>query len=717
MSASIVLSDLFGRSYNDLDGSLKSRVMDFVVKLQRDPTATGLDLKQPAGVQDRRVRTARVNDSWRAVLLALPDAAGYILVAVKPHDDAYIYANSLVASVNEVTGALEILNADRLGVELQRVGSAAKPTTAKLLLTVRKRDLLRLGVQGDVADRLLAITDEDALLALADALPRSQSDAVLDLYSGLSPDEVWASLVADEPVGAVDTEDLTAALARPLSRLSFTDLAGEDGVEELRAVLEGSLAAWRVWLHPLQRRLATHDGWNGPYRVTGAAGTGKTVTALHRARHLARRGDGSVLLTTFTRNLAETLRAQLAQLAGPSTAANVDIYNLDALALRVLRSSDAGRGLIERTRPISDSDPDVEQLWAAARRPADGEWTLGFLQDEWSHVVLANQVTTEADYLAVSRSGRGQRLSRPQRAQLWRVFERFGQLLRAQGLVTFTQIVSEAALLLTSDESVRASLGYTYAIIDEAQDLHPAHWRMLRALIPTGQDDLFIVGDAHQRIYGRPIPLSRYDIETRGRSRRLTVNYRTSRQILRWSLRVVDPVADDLDGAAESLAGARSLFDGPDPTMCGYPTTVRETSALVEQVHDWVKEGLGVGEIAVFVRERRMVSDVLSALDDAGIPAAEGTAREDRPDRDVVRVMTMHRAKGLEFRAVALPRMGAADFPPSYVRSLPEDDARSAERTERNLLYVAGSRARERLWISWVAQPSPLLPTPWTGVA
>jgi hypothetical protein len=712
VSASIVLSDLFGRSYNDLDGSLKSRVMDFVVKLQRDPTATGLDLKQPAGVLDRRVRTARVNDSWRAVLLALPDSAGYILVAVKPHDDAYTYANSLVASVNEVTGALEILNADRLGVELQRVGSAEKPTTAKLLSTVRKRDLLRLGVQGDVADRLLAITDEDALLALADALPRSQSDAVLDLYSGLSPDEVWASLVADEPVGAVDTADLTAALARPLSRLSFTDLAGEDGVEELRAVLEGSLAAWRVWLHPLQRRLATHDGWNGPYRVTGGAGTGKTVTALHRARHLARRGDGSVLLTTFTRNLAETLRAQLVQLAGPTTAASVDVYNLDALALRVLRSSDAGRGLDERTHPVSDSDPDVEQLWAAARRSADAEWTLGFLQDEWSHVVLANQVTTEAEYLAVSRSGRGQRLSRPQRAHLWRVFERFGQLLRAQGLVTFTQLVSDAASLLTSDESVRASLGYTYAVIDEAQDLHPAHWRMLRALIPQRQDDLFIVGDAHQRIYGRPIPLSRFGIETRGRSRRLTVNYRTSRQILRWSLRVVDPEADDLDGAVESLAGARSLFDGPEPTRRGYTTTVQENAALVEQVRGWMTEGLGAGEIAVFVRERRMVSDVMRAFVDAGIPAAEGASREDRSDRDVVRVMTMHRAKGLEFRAVALPRMGAAEFPPPYVRGLAEDDARAAERIERNLLYVAGSRARERLWISWTARPSPLLPVP-----
>jgi superfamily I DNA/RNA helicase len=354
----------------------------------------------------------------------------------------------------------------------------------------------------------------------------------------------------------------------------------------------------------------------------------------------------------------------------------------------------------------------VEALWAAARRPADGEWTLRFLQDEWSHVVLAHQVTTEADYLTVSRSGRGQRLSRPQRAQLWRVFERFGQLMRAQGLETFTQLVAEAALLLASDQTVVASLGYTYAVIDEAQDLHPAHWRLLRALIPARQDDLFIVGDAHQRIYGRPLPLSRFGIETRGRSRRLTVNYRTSRQILRWSLRVVDSETDDLEGATESLVGARSLFNGPDPTMSGYTTTVQENAALVEQIRAWVAEGLAAGEIAVFVRERRTVTDILRAFRDAGLPAAEVTAHEDRSDGDLVRVMTMHRAKGLEYRAIALPRMSATEFPPPYVRDLADEDARSAERTERNLLYVAGSRARERLWISWAGHPSRLLPVP-----
>lgn len=169
-------------------------------------------------------------------------------------------------------------------------------------------------------------------------------------------------------------------------------------------------------------------------------------------------------------------------------------------------------------------------------------------------------------------------------------------------------------------------------------------------------------------------------------------------------------MADDLDGAVESLAGARSLFDGPDPAMCGCPTTVQETAALVDQIRSWISEGLKPGEIAVFVRERRLTADILDTLRDAEVPTGEVAARGGPSDHDVVRVMTMHRAKGLEFRAVALPRLGAAEFPPAYVRTLSPEDARAAERMERNLLYVAGSRARERLWVSWTAQPSPLLP-------
>lgn len=734
MTTAIVLSDLWSGSYNELDGSVKHKVMDFVVKLQRDPTTPGLDLKQPATAIDKRLRTARVNDFWRAVLIELPGSAGYVLVAVKPHDDAYVFARNLVMSVNEITGALEIVNTEALATAVTKAAASVAPDAKRVLpAAVRKRDLVNLGVGAEVAEQLLAITDEDVLLEVADALPRSQSNAVLDLCAGLSPEQVWAAQAGEESgtleePATVDPEDFSAALARPLSRLSFTDLARDGSSDELRAVMEGSMAAWRVWLHPLQRRLANHDGWKGPFRVTGGAGTGKTVTAIHRARHLARRleqtlpsSDGKVLVTTYTKNLVQVVQSQLVQLAGPDVLKSVDVVNIDALARRIVVAG--ADHSVARAQPVSDTDSAVRALWAEAKRvasfvPGGGEapalnaaaLDTGFLEEEWMQVVLGGGISSEAEYLRASRSGRGRRLTRPQRAVVWKVIDEHTRLLRERGVVTFTQLAAQAATMLEADPSIREARGYLHAVVDEAQDLHPAHWRLLRRLVPEGPDDLFVVGDAHQRIYGRPVPLSRFGIETRGRSRRLTVNYRTSRQILRWCLGVVDPSADDLDTERDTMAGARSVFAGPTPLLREFDSLAKEAAGLIAQLQAWAEEGIAPGDTAVFARERNTIDRVRDELCQAGIGAVElGAQNDEAALGDRVRLLTMHRAKGLEFRAVALVGLGAADFPPKYLQDLSGEERAREERKERNLLYVAGSRARERLWVSWTGEPSGLL--------
>lgn len=720
MGTRVVMSDLFGRSYSDLDGSVKNRVLDFIVKLQERPDSPGLDLKTPSGVTDHRVKTARVTDSWRAVVIELPGSSGYVLVAVKPHDDAYQFAGRLHFGVNEVTGALEVIDQAALDEAVTR-SVAESPTAAEakaVLSHVRVRDLKRFGVGDDVAQRLVKITEENQLLTVAEALPAIQANAILDLATGRTVDEVWDDLVAEEETH-IDTTDVVTALDRPLSRLTFTE--GKD-IDELRAVLEGDFKAWRVWLHPLQRRLAYHNGWHGPFRVTGGAGTGKTVTAIHRARHLAQRtnADAKILVTTFTRNLAQALQAQLVELGGPDVLNRVDVLNIDSLATRVVQ---AGRDNGTHLNLRADSDGSIIDAWESARTNADSKWDVEFLQSEWSQVVLAQGIEDRSRYLTASRSGRGRRLSRPQRAELWSIFERFTQLLNAQELMTFTQAASSAAAIAgqlsgaaaADDQRHSAAVSlpqYRHAVVDEAQDLHPAHWRLVRALIPVGDDDLFIVGDAHQRIYGRPVVLSRLGIETRGRSRRLKVNYRTSREILRWSLGVAHgQPADDLEGSDDTLAGARSEFGGPEPEMLGYDSGAKETTALVNQLNGWHDAGIEWSEMAVVARQRPMVVDVHTALSDAGIPAVVVDAKtEEGKLGDDVRAMTMHRAKGLEFRAVAVVGAGAKELPPWAVRKLQGEEGEAAWARERSLLYVCGSRARERLYVSWAGTRSELLP-------
>lgn len=721
MTARVVISDLFNRSYAGLDGSIKNRVLDFLVKLQQRPDIPGLDLKTPEGVADARIKTARVTDYWRAVLIELPESIGYVLVAVKPHDDAYTYAGRLRFGVNEVTGALEVIDAAALNEAVAASTPRADRAIAKPILDgIRARDLQPFGIAPDIAEHLVSITDEDQLLTVAGELPGLQANAVLDLAAGRDPEEVWADLVEEEEA-EVDTSDVLRALDRPLSRLTFTDGRTAD---ELRAVLEGDLKAWRVWLHPLQRKLACRNGWRGPFRVTGGAGTGKTVTAIHRARHLAERleregSEAKVLFTTFTKNLAQNIESQLKELAGPDVVKRVEVRNIDAVAYHIVM---AGKPPEARPRLKPDNDEEISELWRAAVAEAEGQWEVAFLRAEWLHVVLAQGIEDQVTYLRASRSGRGKRVSRPQRADLWGVFERFTQMLNARQLMTITQAAAQAAAIVqqlgTAEDSVtdsgtrRAVLPrYRYAVIDEAQDLHPAHWRLLRALIAPGEDDLFIVGDAHQRIYGRPLVLSRLGIETRGRSRRLTINYRTSRQILAWTLQVAygNPV-DDLDGGEDSLAGARSEFAGPEPESAGFTTTTDEWKGLAGKLREWSENGIRWADMAVVVRMQHQVEQAREVLADEGVPAAKVDAHTDESSlSDEVRVMTMHRAKGLEYRAIAIGGAGRKELPPRAVRQLEGDERDVAWVRERNLLYVAGSRARERLYLSWAGQPSELL--------
>lgn len=715
MNTQVLMHQQFEDSYDRLDGSIRNRVLNFMVRLQKEPNSPGLDLKHPQGAPDY-VRTARVTDNYRAVLVtsgADGDTELLSLVAVRKHDDAYELANSLRLEVNSRTGAAELYHHAQLQTAMDNAAVGTPEEKPFLPSSVRRLDLERFGVASEVAERLTTVTGEEAFLAIAGALPATQGSAVLDLAFGKSPDDVWHDYGIDD-TKPIDVNDVKSALERPISRLNFT-AAAADNEDELRAVLEGDFAKWRVWLHPLQRKLAYHDGWNGPFRVTGGAGTGKTVTAIHRARHLAERlekaeSSSKVLLTTFTRNLVKAIEAQLVELAGPPILKKVDVQNVDTVARSVVAATDTGRGLVHGSTLVQDTDRRVLDLWRGAARVSSGDWDAEFLADEWSLVVLGNAIQDEKGYLQVPRSGRSQRLSRPQRADVWLAIEQFQRLMRAEGLITFTELAARAAAALEADPKLRASFNYRHAVIDEAQDLHPAHWKMLRALVTPDTDDLFIVGDAHQRIYGRPTPLSRYGIETRGRSRRLTINYRTSREILRWTLKVADPEVDDLDTEADTLEGARSVFGGPEPETLAFDSAADENQGIVDIVKRWNGEGVRAADIAVFAYEKRHVEDIAQALTEKGVDnAIVGPDSREEKLGDLVRVMTMHRAKGLEFRGVILARTGDKDFPPKYVTRL-RGDAREREMKKlRSVLYVAGSRARERMAVTCAGQQSELL--------
>jgi superfamily I DNA/RNA helicase len=560
---------------------------------------------------------------------------------------------------------------------------------------VSAADLARFGVDADIAAELVRITDEDQVLAVADTLPRAQAEAVLDLATGRSPDEVWADLMWAEATPAADTTDIEAAFARPLSRLSFTSVSHS---ADLEAALEGPFERWRVFLHPSQRNLA-YRMWNGPVRVTGGPGTGKTVTALHRASYLAEQGH-RVALVTFTRTLRDNLEENLVKLAGRGVLGKVDVLTVDALARRVLTASASDPARIRRVKPISDHGRDAYEFWREAAAESSGDWQPSFLAAEWSQVILARDIRDRQAYFTVSRSGRGHRLTRLDRAELWDIFQRYEAILDGDDRMTYTQIAARAAAAPSGDR-------YDDVVVDEVQDLNLAQLRLLRNVAPG----MFLVGDSHQRIYGAKFTLSAARIETRGRSRRLTVNYRTSREILRCCLGIVSGASfDDLDGDTDTLDGYRSEFTGPAPVLQGYASVAEELAALTLTLPGWQQEGIPPEDCCVVARTAQGRDQAAAILGNAGLATVVVDADAPADDADGVRVMTMHRAKGLEFRAIAI--IGANDDTIPYAHALPMDetDARAYLEQERCLLYVACSRARERLTVSWAGTPSRFLP-------
>ena len=475
--------------------------------------------------------------------------------------------------------------------------------------------------------------------------------------------------------------------------------------EELRLILAHPFAAWRSFLHPSQHEIAYRVSYSGSAQVTGGPGTGKTVTVLHRAAFLAERAGqprlpGPVLLTTFNGNLAESLHAQLDLLIRDAAVRDrIEVLNVDRLAYRVVKQA--------RGTPVLADERELRARWAQAAADAGLDLTPAFLKNEWEQVILAQDLRAERAYLTCPRIGRGRPLSKAQRSQVWQVAQQVTTELAAARQSTHFQLANEATRLLRQPGAPR----YRHILVDEAQDLHPAQWRLLRAAVDPGPDDLFIAADPHQRIYGNRVALAGLRISVRGRSRRLSLNYRTTQEILAWALPLLgaDPVTG-LDGEADSLLGYRSPMHGPRPQAWQAASRTGEFGLLAERIGSWLSAGLEPHAIGVTARSAALVREAREALEAAGIATASLSGRSHVP---AVRTGTMHAMKGLEFQAVAVSGVEQGLVPaPGAVAPETEDPLAYAQdlHRERCVLFVACTRARDHLHVSGTGEPSPFLP-------
>ncbi|MFC8369908.1 UvrD-helicase domain-containing protein [Streptomyces sp. NPDC057239] len=704
----LAFANSFWESYDLLEKPVRAGVRKAMQKFQQLTVPElqadkGLHLESVEKARDPRMRTIRINDFWRGVVLAPDDGSDvFLLVNVVRHDDAYTWAAKRLYTTNSATRALEVRNVvaiEQLTPQLEKAAAAAPS-----LLFARYSDtvLRELGLDDQVLRAVRTVIDKPQLEAFGTLLPEDQFEVLQYLAEGFSPEEVYRDVVAvRRPVaaGPDPDESLAAAIANTASRITLVT-----GPEELADILEKPFAAWRVFLHPSQRRVAYRVSYGGPVQVTGGPGTGKTVAALHRVKHLlGRSADTRVLLTTYTNALAAALRENLSLLldGDEGLLERVDVTTVNAYAHGVVTRLD-GRA------PAPVGDREERQVWQRVVKKLGLPWTEQFLAQEYRHVVLAQDLRTVDDYLAASRRGRGSALSPSRREQLWPAVELFETMLRERKGTTYLKVCARAAELLAA-----SSPTHDHVVVDEAQDLHPAQWRVLRGAVAPGSDDLFITGDPHQRIYDSKVSLGSLGIAVTGRTHRLRLNYRSTEEILTWSTGLLSPVSvEDLGGDGhDTLAGYRSLLHGRRPHTAGHGSEQEEVTALVARVQDWVAQGIRPAEIGVCARFNVLLDKAYDKLAAAGVPVVRV---RDNPGADVdgVRLATMHAMKGLEFRCVAVLGVTAGALPfgrevtPASVDVLQHE---SDLLRERCLLFVACTRAREALAVSWSGAASPFL--------
>jgi hypothetical protein len=737
--ANIIMSKLAGR----LDPSVKKKAYAFLEKLSEDDTAPGLHIEPIAHSADDKVRTGRVDQFYRAVLFKVPSPgeATYVFHGIWPHDDAIAVARKTRLTVNPINGIAEITTVPAVSEPAPapapapaavtepspRPPALAKAAPASLLggLGLDRKALVDiLGIEESLAARALAVPDENALLALAEHAVEWQGLALIDLASGRSVADIQDRLSLSQwsDVSANDSDRLVKGLLHPAARMSFTWIESND---ELRRVIEGGdFGAWRVFLHPEQRKYAERS-YNGPFRLSGGAGTGKTVVLLHRARMLALRGRGSrVLLTTFTTNLADQLATDLLRLdpALPRATAlgepGVFVLGIDALASAVLRSAgtdiamDAEAVLGIGTQQVGGRTPNG--AWQDALDAAGGAMpaplrSAAFLAAEYARVVLPNGIVTREAYYKVRRPGRGVALDRARRAAVWEVIEAYRARARIAGTIDFPEAATVAAAYLRRTGDARGEYVADHVLVDEGQDLGAAHWQLLRALAGEHADDLFIAEDSHQRIYGQRVVLSQFGIRIVGRSQRLSLNYRTTAQNLAYAITLLEGGSYvDLEEEAENSSSYRSARSGPAPRLIACGTLSDELDRAADLVRDWAENTEAPETVAVLVREQRQRDRLVTGLAERGVTIRAVDREHIKAGQPVA--MTMHRAKGTEFSKVLLFGVNQGAIPrPLRDEQYAEEAWTDALLRERSLLYVAATRARDELALSWSGEPSRLL--------
>lgn len=656
----VALAQDFLANLAKLPSAVQGKVLKWALRFQSDPTSPGINYEPIRAARDKNLKSVRIDQDWRGIIFKPASGDVYVLMYVDHHDDAYKWAEARRIAVNPVTGALQVFavesvvepvleQARSVSAQTQEVEPKAKkrkdaPIVSPLYQSLSDQELLSLGTPSELLVQVRSISSEAELDALQNYLPVEAYEGLFLIAAGDTVSQVLANRETRVD-RAINTEDFAAAIETVEAQSRFVVVADE---ETMAAMLNAPLAQWRVFLHPTQRRMAQGDR-SGPVRVLGGAGTGKTVLAMHRAKWLAEHRasiDKKVFFTTFTRNLAADIEENLKTLCSPAVMEKIEVKNLDVWVHGFLR-----RHKYEHRIIYNRKQGEATEAWERALALQDSKlgFQREFYEEELERIILAQGVSTRDEYRLAKRTGRGTILTRAKRDAIWPVFEEYRAQLTRRKLKEVDDAYRDAATLMQDKPQPYASV-----VVDETQDFGPQALRMLRAMVPSGANDLFFVGDGHQRIYSRHrASMSGCGIDIRGRSRKLYLNYRTTEEIRRLAVATLEGCEiDDLDEGSDEVKRYKSLSHGPIPQTLDFPHLEEGLTSLVPLLRESIADKRSV---CVIVPKKHDATAVYGSLKLANISATIlGPDERDKSDSTAIRIATMHRAKGLEFDEVVL---------------------------------------------------------------
>ena len=683
----LFIYDKFWDALLNLNKTTQLKVTEFISKFRANAKSAAIHLEPISTFKDQTLKTARIDQKYRAIMKEVQPSEIYLLVWVDNHDEAMDWAKNKMIDWNEQTQAFQVYSID----EATTTTLNQETVASNLFMGLYDEGaLLKLGVPEVLVPSIITVKDFIGLEKLEKYLPVDVFENLFYLLDGANIDTLLSEILE----GRSDGNSLTSKN----NARSFIELTSDDIFNE---ALQGSLHKWKYYLHPSQSAFVNGD-FNGSIKLSGGAGTGKTVAAMHRLKHLStrRKGDHPILFTTFTKELTTNLKVLADELEIP--AGSFIIENIDSLAFRLaqqyhlIKPTDKVFGLSAIKKPIEL----WEQLLAEKLSPFDEE----FLTLEYEKVILDQDIQHKDEYLKASRVGRGKAVSKKDRFFIWEMVEGFNHLKWAEGLYYKEEIYNQTGHYLTENHIDL----FSHVIVDELQDFSNIELRFIRSLIQSGANDLFLVGDPLQNIYNKKINFTKAGINIRGnKSKRLRINYRTTEEIKNFAINVINGESyDDFDGRNEEKTGYCSLFHGLIPEYLTYKTKNEELEALSMEVNQLSLDGVSFNDIVVAARTKDTIDDVRNHFHKINIPYINKHLLSNQSDG--VRLSTFHGLKGLEFKHVFLFDVNERTLPkqPYNFSELSQEEQQQIVRTEKALFYVACSRAIQRLIISGVGNKS-----------